>query len=481
MYISGIPAYSPYITPDYSVHVAKIIALLDSQTAAILKPIDGLHQASSSYDIKISSYGQIQSDLAALESAAQTLSGPNAFSRYSAKSANSTIITSYVQGSALPGVYNVKVSQVAQGERLISAAQPDPSLTIGNDLPAAVTFRFRNGDSKSITLNSGSNSLSTIADNINQAKIGISASVASDSSGFRLVLKGSSGAANAFNIEVSGNDAISQLLFYAEGAANNAMSQTMAAQDSQVSVNGTPFNGNSNVLVDIAGGLTLNLKRTGLVAVTVSPDPSQISNAVQSFVDAYNIAQSAIASNLSGELSGDKTLSVVSGQLSSDLAARQSLSSGSSNSLLAQIGITSAQDGTLSFNAKVFQEAYSQNPDGVAHLFTDNGNGLADQIAKQIQDVIQPSGNISSTINQLLSKIQNNQKTESNIEDNAFKNLEYSAHQYAHQLAMEMVKHIMDYFLHITQQQANLHLAPLKSNYQLPTSLNTSPTTLNFH
>lgn len=480
MYISGIPAYRPYITPDYSSHVAKIIALLDSQTTAILQPIDGLHQSSSSYDIKISSYGQIQSDLAALESAAQTLSGPNAFSRYSAKSANSTIITSYVQGSALPGVYNVEVSQLAQGERLVSATQPDPSSTI-SDLPATVTFRFKNGDNKSITLNSGSNSLSTIADNINQANIGMSASVASDNSGFRLVLKGSSGAANSFNIEVSGNDAISQLLFYAEGATNNAMSQTMAAQDSQVSVNGTPFNGNSNVLVDIAGGLTFNLKRIGLVAVTVSPDLSQISNAVQSFVDAYNIAQSAIATNLTGELSGDKTLSVVSGQLSSDLAARQSLSSGSSNSLLAQIGITSSQDGTLSFNAKVFQEAYSQNPDGVAHLFTDNGNGLADQIAKQIQDVIQPNGDISSTINQLLLKIQNNQQIESNIEDNAFKNLEYSAHQYAHQLAMMMVKHIMDYFLQITQQQPNLHLAPLKSNNQLPTSLSTTPTSLNFH
>lgn len=477
MYISGIPAYKPYITPDYSPYVAKVISLLDSQGAAILQPIDGLQQSSSICDAKISNYGQIQSDLAVLESAAQTLSGPNAFSRYSAKSTDSTVVTSYAQGSVVPGVYNIEVSQLAQGETLVSAAQHELYINIGSDLPATVTFQFKNGDSKSIAINSSTrDSLSSIAASINQANIGIMASVASDGSGFRLVLKGPSGASNSFSIAVIGNDAISRLLFYSDGATNSAMSQTTAAQDSQVIVNGTPFNGYSNVLTGIADGLTFNLKRVGLAAVAVSPDLSKISNAVQSFVDAYNIVQSNIATNLAGELSGDKTLPVVSGQLSSDLAARQSLSNGPSNRSLAQIGITLTQDGTLSFNAKVFQDAYSQNPEGIAHLFTDNGNGLADQIASQIHDVLQPGGDISSTIDQLLLKIKNNQQTESNLQDKAFQHSQYSAHQYAQQLAMIMIKHIMEYFF--AQLQSNLHLVPLKSNNQLSASPGTTLSTL---
>lgn len=473
MYISGNPAYRPYITPDYSPFVAKIITTLDSQTAAILQPVDGLRLSSSSYDIKISNYGQIQSDLAVLESAAQTLSGSNAFSRYSAKSTNPAIFTSYAQGSALPGVYNVEVSQLAQGETLVSAAQHDPSMTIGSDHPATVTFIFKNGDNINLNINKP-DSLSAIAASINQANIGVSAQVISDDSGFRLMLNGSSGASNAFSIGVSGNDAISHLLSYSDDTTDSLMSKTMAAQDSQGTVNGTPINGNSNVLADIASGVTLNLKGVGTATVAVSPDLTRISNAVQSFVDAYNIAQSDIATNMAGELSGDKTLPAVSGLLSSDLAARQTLPGGSS--LLTQIGITPGKDGTLSFNTQAFQDAYSLNPDGVARLFTDNGRGLADQIAAQIHDVIQPSGDISSTINQLLLKIQKNQQTESNLQDNAIQNLQYSAHEYAQQLAMMIVKQIMDYFLQFSQQQSNLYQTPLNSNNQLPNSLITSST-----
>lgn len=456
MTISGIPTYRPYITPDYSPVVAKIIAKLDLQTAAILQPADGLRQASSSYDIQISNYGQIQSDLAVLESAAQTLSGSGAFSRYSAKSTNPSVFTSYAQGSAQPDIYNVEVGQLAQGETLVSVAQKNPN--ISNSQAATVIFSFGNGTILNLNLNAP-DSLSAIARRINQARIGVSAQVISDNSGFRLMLNGSSGAANAFSLAVSDNEAIRHLLSYSAGSADNAMTQTMAAQDSLVQVSGTSINDSNNVVT--VGGITLYLKGVGAGTVTVSPDLTRISDAVQSFVDAYNIAQSDIATNMSGVLSGDKTLSTVSGQLTSDMAARESVQGGSS--LLAQIGITREKDGTLSFNTQAFRDAYSLNRDGVAHLFTDNGNGLADQIAMQIHDVIQPDGNISSKINELLLKIQKNQQTESNIQESAFQNLQYSAHEYAQQLSILIVKQIMDYFLQYTQQQSNLYQTPLYS------------------
>lgn len=454
----GIPAYSPYITSAYGPSIAKVLDSLDSQAAAVQQSIDGLQKSSASYEVKISGYGMIQSDLSALEAAAQSLSGPDAFSRYSAKSTDPAILIAYARASTVPGIYNVEVNQLAQGETLVSAAQHDPSAAIGSGSPATVTFQFRNGASQNITLNKSNHTLSAIAASINQADIGIFAWVASDGSAFRLVLNGPSGASNAFNIGVSGDDAVSHLLSYSGGATNNAMSQSMAAQDSQGSVGGTPFTGYSNVLVNVAGGLTLSLRGVGRAAVTVSTELSQISDAVRSFVDAYNIAQSDIAASLTGELSGDRILPVVSDQLSSDLEALQSGSNASSSGLLAQIGITRNQDGTLSFDAKAFQEAYSRNPAGVARLFTDSGKGLADQIASQILNVIQPSGNISSTINQLLLKIQANQQMENRIEDNAIQDLQYSAHRYAQQLAMMIVKQIMSQFMQALPHPSNRHL-----------------------
>lgn len=469
MLVSGIPAYRPYLTTDYSPVVTKIINTLNSQTAAILKPVDALRQSSSSYDIKISSYGQIQSDLFVLESAARTLSGANAFSRYSAKSTNPAVLSSYAQGSTMPGMYKVEVSQLAQGETLVSAAQH--AITTGSSQPATVTFTFSNGDNVSLSINAP-DSLPVIAATINQARIGVSASVISDDSGFRLMLNGTSGASNAFHIGVNGNDAISHLLSYSDGAADSAMQQTMAAQDALGIVNDTRVNSSSNVLSGIAGGLTLNLKGVGSVTVAIATDLPQIGNAVQAFVDAYNIAQGDMAAYMTSELSGDRALFAVSGQLKADLATQQS--DGSSSSLLTQIGITSNPDGTLSFDHQAFVNAYSQNPDAISRLFTDNGNGLADKIAWQIHDVIQPDGEIASTIDQLLQKIQTNQQMESRIEENAFQNLQYSAHQYAQQLAMMIIKQIMEQFLQYTQQQSPQ--LPMDSASQLLSSLRPSST-----
>lgn len=470
MNISGVPSYSPYITPDYSPVVAKIKAIIDAQTATILQPVDGLQQSSASYDLKISEYGLIQGDLAVLEATTQSLSGPNAFSRYSAKSSNTAVASSYAQGYTLPGVYNVEVRQLAQGETLVSAAYP--TLTIGNNLTAIIAFKFSNGDIKNVAINSPV-SLPGIAATINQAKIGILASVISDGSNFRIMLQGPSGASNAFSVGVSGNDAIRELLVYSDGAGN--MSQTMAAQDSQASVNGTPFSSAGNLLAGVAGGLAVNLKGVGRATVAVFTDVAQISYAVQAFVDAYNTAQSDIAAYLGKELSGDKTLPSVSGQLSSDLATRQT-----SNSLLAQIGITSNPDGSLSFDSTLFQDAYSRNPQGVAQLFTDHGNGLADQIANQIHDVLRPGGDISSTINQLLQKIQKNRQTISNLQDSALRNSENSAHYYVQLLARMIVKQIMDQFLQLTRQQSSQTAMPAQSYNQLPNSVFAIPATLNF-
>lgn len=460
MGVSSLPAYNPY-NPSVAIYLAKAIDRLDAQWADAQQSVDRLQQSSASFEIKISDYGRIQSDLAALESAAQSLSGPTAFFRYSAKSSDSRVLSAYMQGSALPGTYNVEVSQLAQGETLVSAAQRDPFAPIGNGSPATVTFRFRNGASENIAINGSNDSLSSIAASINRAGIGISAMAIFDGSAFRLVIKGPEGAANTFNIGVSGDDALSRLLSYSGGASNNAMSLSMAAQDSQGSVNGTPFSGDSNVLMNVAEGLTLSLSGIGSTAVTVSTDLLRISDAVRSFVDAYNVAQGDIAASLTGELPGDRTLAGVSDQLSSDLAAWQSGQGTSSNGLLAQIGITRNQDGTLSFDVKAFQEAYSRDPAGVAHIFTDNGNGLAEQIANQIQSVIQPGGNISMIINQLLSQIQGNQQMENRMQDSAIQDLQHSAHRYAQQLALMIIRQIIDQFMKSMPHPPNQYSAEI--------------------
>lgn len=432
MNVSSLSAY-PYIS--------NIAGLLDSQTAAAQQSIDELRRISASYEVKISDYGMIQSGLSTLQSAAQKLSGTDAFSLYSAKSSDSGILTAYAQQNASAGAYRVEVSQLAQGETLVSAARPSLYSLIGSGAPSAVTFQFANGSSRSVTIDRSNNTLPGIAAGINQAGIGISASVAFTGSAFQLVLNGPSGSSNAFNIGVSGEDDVARLLSYSNGGANNAMTQTMAAQDSQGSINGTPFAGHSNVVAGAAEGITLNLGKTGSAAITVATDMDRITGAVQSFVDAYNRVQGDLSMHRAGEPPGDRT--AIGNRLSDGLQPVMDAPYGS----LEQIGITRNQDGTLTLDAGAFREAYSQNPAGVAHLFTGDGKGLADRISEHLQNVLQPGGSISSTIEQLLSKIRENQRMEDHIEDKSFRDLQHSAHQYAQQLAMMIVAQIVSQFM----------------------------------
>lgn len=445
MNVSSVSAYQPYID--------KISSQLDSQSAAAQRSIDELHRISASYEVRISDYGMIQNDLSNLQSAAQKISGADAFSLYSAKSADSAILTASAQKNASEGTYNVAVNQLAQGETLVSATQQNPSQIIGSGSSSTVTFQFVNGASQSLTIDQSNNTLPGIAASINQAAIGINAAVVFNGSSFQLALSGPSGGSNAFNIGVNGDEALTRLLSYSNGAANNGMTQTMAAQDSQGSVNGTSFTGYSNVVTGIPGGLTLNLGKTGNAAISVTTDMAQITGAVHSFVDTFNRVQSDLALYRTGELSGDRTLPAIGNQLSADLSPNGT-GSGVSGTL-GQIGIARSQDGTLTFDTTVFQNAYAQNPSGVARLFSDNGSGLADQVSKQLQNVLQPSGAISSTIDQLLTKIQGNQQMESSIEYNSIQDLQSSAHQYAQKLAMMIVTDIVNQFMQGVSPQPN--------------------------
>ncbi|WP_435627548.1 flagellar filament capping protein FliD [Candidatus Ferrigenium straubiae] len=188
-------------------------------------------------------------------------------------------------------------------------------------------------------------------------------------------------------------------------------------------------------------------------AIVAAIDPGRITGTVQSFIDSYNRVQAELSKYRAGGLPDDRTLAEIGNRLSAGASPAQPASDVS----LEQIGITRNQDGALTFDTLVFQDAYSRNPAGVARLFTGNGNGLADQASVQLQNALQPGGGISSNIDQLLSKIRKNQQMESHIEDSALRNLQQSAHQHAQQLAMMVVAHIMGQFMQDASSRSENH------------------------
>ena len=92
----------------------------------------------------------------------------------------------------------VEVRQLAQSQSLVSLNLASPLTAVGQ---GTLTLTTASG-SHAITINATNDSLDGLARAINDKNAGVSATVVTDSNGARLMLKGASGAANAFTLAV---------------------------------------------------------------------------------------------------------------------------------------------------------------------------------------------------------------------------------------------------------------------------------------
>lgn len=161
------------------------------------------------------------------------------------------------------------------------------------------------------------------------------------------------------------------------------MSQTSAAQNANFTVNGIAISKASNNVGDVVSGVTLNLAGTSASPVTLSvaPNTSAVSTAINGFVTAYNAAVKAIQSQTSydpttktaGTLQGDVSLSIIQSQMAAMLTATMgSNPNGFSN--LTQIGIGFQKDGTLAVDSTKLNAALNSNYQDVANLFIAAGS-----------------------------------------------------------------------------------------------------------
>jgi len=256
----------------------------------------------------------------------------------------------------------------------------------GVALQANANFTSNGSATKNVTIDSSNNTLIGIRDAVNAANIGVTASIINDGSAspYRLILTSSTtGLANSMKITVAGDAALSNLLTEDPAAtATQNLSQTAAAQNANFTVNGVAISKTSNTVGDVVQGVTVNLAGSSASPVTLSvaPNVSSVSQAINGFVTAYNGAVKAIQSQTSydpttktaGTLQGDISLSIIQSQMAALLT---STVGGNPNgfSNLTQIGIGFQKDGTLAVDAAKLNNALNSNYQGVANLFTAAG------------------------------------------------------------------------------------------------------------
>lgn len=285
----------------------------------------------------------------------------------------SMLSASAVAGTRLTNLSaDLEIVQLAKSQTLQSAL-------IGSSAPVGqgdFTLTTAVG-SFTVTIDATNDSLSGLAEAINAKNAGVTASVIVDQGSARLVLKGATGEANAFTLDVPA-DTTSGLERFAYGpAVTGGMTQAQAAQDAILRLDGVEVKRSSNSFKDLIPGVQIDLKRAApgtRIALGVTRPGAAIEQAVGDFVTAYNEISKALAAataagvdGAGGPLRGDLSIRELKRQLA-DLPSKVLNSQGSLKTL-SEIGVATNRDGTLTLNRSRLQSALASNPADVEGLF----------------------------------------------------------------------------------------------------------------
>lgn len=411
-------------------------ALLDQLTTAEQAPLTVIKQKQSSYNTKLSAYGQLQSMLAAFQGTANQLSKPSFFNASTATSSNTNVLTATGSNTAAAGTYSVNVTALAQAQSLVGTSQAKQDAAIGTGTihidfgaitggtldtnTASPTYGKYSGSSFTanagstgfdITIDNSNNTLQGIRDAINKANAGVTASIINDGSGtpYRLVLNSNNtGATNSMRIAVTSGDGTSALsdLVANDPAGTQNLQQTVAAQNAALTVNNIAIQSASNQVSGAVQGVTLSLAQTGTSNIVVQRDNASVQNGVQALVTAYNNLQKAATSlsaydpttKTGSPLTGDGVLRVVQNQIRSVLNTPQAGSGSNPITALAQVGVTFQVDGTMALDTTKLTKAMSDNPGGVAALFgnDDGKSGYGNQLSTTITALTSSKGALTA-------------------------------------------------------------------------------------
>lgn len=252
----------------------------------------------------------------------------------------------------------------------------DTSGTAAADLRVsgtATTNVLDGANDATITLDA-TDTLTSLVTKVNNAKIGVSASILNDGSSsnpYRLSLASSGTGLNGRFSFDTGSTGIS--LTNLTTAQNAAVFLGSSTGSSPVLINSS-----SNTLTNVVNGVTLNINSASSspVSLTITQNADTAVSTINSFVTTFNALTSKIntyttynsTTQQKGLLLGDSTATGITDALFS--AVQNSVKGAGRYSSLSQIGLTVGADNQLSFDSDKFQTAYNADPTSVARLFT---------------------------------------------------------------------------------------------------------------
>lgn len=387
---------------------------------------------------EFSAFGVFKGALSSFQVGLSALNTLNTFDQRAATSSDEDIAVISASSEAETGSYSLAVSQLSSNHSLASGGYSSASDTVGEGV---LTLRFGSTDytppdpgpesyngftvnpergAATITIDSSNNTLEGVRDAINDADIGVSATIVNDGSAYRLLLNSEqSGAENSIEISVAdsgdGDDndlnGLSALAF--NSTATN-LSQTVAAQDAIFSINGLDISSASNTVSGVLDGVDIELKNLSdatPITFSVSKNEEPVKNAIETFVEGYNqfisvannVTSFDAATRTAGPLQGDFSVRSIVGQLR-QVIANEVDGFGGPFSTLSAVGITTAPDGSLEIDSAKLDTALDENFDQISGLFSAVGFATDPGISYQSSTADTVVGSYAVEITQLSSQ-----------------------------------------------------------------------------
>jgi flagellar hook-associated protein 2 len=249
---------------------------------------------------------------------------------------------------------------------------PGDPITLNTKEAALATLEMGSND----TLNSFVRALNALD--------GLSASLIDTGSGLSMIVKSREGTANALDTESikAIHDALGQL-----GQGDTAKNVT-AATDAIFTVDGVVVTRDSNVINDLFPGHRITLNATGTATLNSSETNESVRDRISAFLGEVNALKSYLTAATQRGINGAKP-----GPLAGDVAAQSILSRvrdittqpiagfGAEPVFLAELGVQTERDGTLTLNEDRFNRAIERRPELAEALFATQFSATDDRLS----------------------------------------------------------------------------------------------------
>jgi flagellar hook-associated protein 2 len=403
------------------------------------KPLDNLETAETKIQSQISEVGKIKSALSKFRDLAVKLASTSFWNQTTGTASNSAVSVTTGTG-ATAASYKVEVQTLAYAQSIASPTFASSSTTLSagtlhiemGTWGAGQTTFTADADSTAVDITvEATDTLASLRDKINASGAGVTATILTDASGARLVMRSNeTGAENAFRTSVTPTGGT--LDGFAFDPSSSVTGATLAQEgtDATALINDLPVRSASNTMNDVVDGVTLTFNNITVdpMTVTVAADSASMKKTLQDFASAYSELAKLIATDTkydsttktAGALQGDSAIVGLQTRLRSMMGASSSASSVFAR--LSDIGFEMQQDGSLTANSTKLDKALA-NLSELRLAFANSSltdpslDGFAKRFRTITDDVLGIDGSLTSRADALADKLERNQDQQDRMEE----------------------------------------------------------------